>query len=272
MPEPPGLAHRSMEFGGRTRTWVTIGADAGPGHPVLVVLHGRNGTGVGMAQSGFIPLAQRRGVQLIFPDGVEGSWNDERPGVDSVAHRTHVDDLGFLQALVADAVSHDGADPTRVALAGHSNGALFAAYAACHPGPAIRAVVLVSGAGGDTLPGTCATSSPLSVLELHGTADRTVPLMGGPIASGDGRSRGRAAPVASMLAVWCKVDRCGPASASPPVGAPSVIETRSNGLDGSEVTSIVVTGGGHQWPLVPGFDVAGVAWSFLARQGVVPEA
>src|SRR5271155_1526964 len=70
---------------------------AGGPSPTILVLHGANGTGDGVARkSGFVEAAARRGFTAVFPSGIDRRWHygpsvrGEDPG-----------DVGFLRALVA---------------------------------------------------------------------------------------------------------------------------------------------------------------------------
>ena len=71
--------------------------------------------------------------------------------------------------------SHD-VDPNRVYAMGHSNGAMLSYRLACQLSDQIVAVGMVSGTR--TLD-SCTPSQPVSLIQVHGTADQNVPIDGG---------------------------------------------------------------------------------------------
>ena len=90
--------------------------------------------------------------------------------------------LGFdhavegLRLLVADVASAYAVDPDRVYAAGHSNGGIMALRLACEASDVFAAVGVQSSALGIT---TCEPRNPVSLLQIHGTADTNVPIDGG---------------------------------------------------------------------------------------------
>ncbi len=100
-----------------------------PGSPLLIVLHGLGTSGKDMER--FTGLAARgpaAGFATVFPDGWKQMWDGER------RHplRQHIDDAGFLVALVDRLVTQGVAHSGPAFLAGISDGALFAEYLARH--------------------------------------------------------------------------------------------------------------------------------------------
>jgi polyhydroxybutyrate depolymerase len=234
----------------------------------VVVLHGKGGSGNGMRALGFEPLADRDGVELAYPDGFDGSWNDGRVGVASVAHRENVDDVAFLRSIVEHAVRDDHVPSGKVGFVGHSNGALMTGRLACTDNVPMTAAVLVSGTGGAQLPDACVRRPALSLLAIHGTADPVVPFDGGAVAPDRNGSRGAAAPTRRMLQVWRALWDCAPPVTTAVPGPPPSVEERSQCPGGREVTLRAVTDGGHNWQPAAGFDTTGLAWRFLVLHGV----
>lgn len=221
-----------------------------------------------MRNLGFDELAQTAGAVLAYPDAVGGSWNDGRANVESTAHQRQIDDMGFLEALIADSVGRDGVDPARIALVGHSNGAMMAGRMACARAERFRALVLVSGIAAAELAEQCQPGRAVSVLQVHGLRDPMVPYQGGVIGSIDGKSRGAAASVKTMLEVWRR--RCGCTGVSERVLAgttPAVVEQTATGCaGGTEVIHDRYDDPTHGWPAFTGWDATGAAKRFLARQ------
>ncbi|MCI0540572.1 MAG: hypothetical protein L0Z50_35680, partial [Verrucomicrobiales bacterium] len=113
--------------------------------PLLLALHGGGGAGKSMQKlAGLNALSDKEGFIAVYPDGVDGHWNDGR-GLDYRAHRENIDDVGFIAALI-DRLGKDlNVDPGRVYVTGMSNGALFAHRLACEIPEKIAAIAPVEG-------------------------------------------------------------------------------------------------------------------------------
>ena len=216
--------------------------------PVIVALHGGGGSADQFARSsGLSRPANRLGYAVIYPEGTgrAGTWNGGY--CCGAARRSGVDDVAFLEAVLADAVARFGLDGARVYATGMSNGSIMAeTWAALRPGR-LRAVAGVAGTM-DTR--HYRVAAPVPLLHIHGTADDMVPYDGGP---GDSSlTRTDFAPVAAVEAAFLapfpmlarterQVDRV----------ADGTSVTERNYTDGKGVTQVrilTVNGGGHAWP------------------------
>ena len=267
----PVVSTLAIPIGGvsRTATVVLPGSVARPaGHrpPLLVVLHGVGGRGAELRGLGFEELALARGVAVAYPDGLGASWNDGRPGIEHESPAEVRDDVAFLQALIAELDARAGIDAGRVAVAGFSNGALMTGRLACEAAGALVAVALVAGTVGEGLLGTCRPTHPVPVVLVASDGDGIVPYDGGRIADFNGRRRGRVTSAAEFLAFWAAASRCGPTVATEVAGA-AVPVTRLDAQGcrpGSAVVHYRVSGGGHEWHRVAGFDTTTAVWDAVA--------
>jgi polyhydroxybutyrate depolymerase len=114
------------------------------------------------------------GLSVAVVGTYGGSWNAGDCCGQPQADR--VDDVAAVTAVRDDALRRTGGDPARVALLGHSVGALMAWRLACEPSFAAAAAVAVSG----TLTARCPDPLPRApdLLALHGKRDASVPLAG----------------------------------------------------------------------------------------------
>jgi polyhydroxybutyrate depolymerase len=226
--------------------------------PLVVALHGGGGTGRFMeGYSGLAPVSDRAGFIAVFPDatGPRRFWNlDASKGPNDVA---------FAAALIERVATVACVDPARVFAVGVSNGGGLAARVGCELSGRVAGIVVVAGGFG-RLP-ACHPARPVSVLEIHGTNDASVPYGGDP-------ADGHAGDVGRWLAGWARRDRCSGATPSRRV-APRSVRTDWRGCAaGTALAHIRVLGGGHQWPGAtppdPGprstFSAAQQAWAFLA--------
>src|SRR5262245_13848404 len=174
---PGGDIAGALTLGGLDRTY-QVHVPAGLDHPsgLVINLHGAGMTGGGQAAAtNYDAIADQHGFVVAYPDGIDLSWADGRGA--SIPDRQGVDDVGFLGALI-DRLSRDyGIAPGRVYVTGTSAGAFMATRLACERADIVSAVAPVAGTLGIAFP--CAPSRPVSVLQVHGTDDQTVPFGGG---------------------------------------------------------------------------------------------
>jgi polyhydroxybutyrate depolymerase len=239
---------------------------AGRRSPLVVALHGGGASGRFMKRySGLARVADRAGFTVVFPDatGAHRFWNLDA--------RSSPDDVGFIEALVERAATVACVDPARVFAVGVSNGGGLAARVGCELSQRVAGIVVVAGGFGH-LP-ECHPRRPVSVLEIHGSDDLSVPYDGDP-------DDGRAGAVRTWLAGWARRDGC--AGVTPRRAlAPRAVRIDWRGCArGTALAHIQVLGGGHQWPGAtppdPGpastFSAARQAWAFLALLRAPPGA
>lgn len=231
---------------------------AGRAAPLVVAFHGGGASGrFMMGYSGLARVSDRAGFIAVFPDatGAHRFWN--------LNATTGPDDVGFAEALIERVATVACVDPGRVFAVGVSNGGGLAARIGCELSERVAGIVVVAGGFG-RLP-ACHPRRPVSVLEIHGSDDGSVPYRGDP-------EDGHAGDVRAWLAGWAHRDGC--AGAGPPRRvAPRALRTDWRGCgENSALAHIEVLGGGHQWPGAtppdPGpastFSAAQQAWAFLA--------
>ena len=204
-PYPAGLSDATIQVGAVTRDYrvhVPPGVTTSP-TAVVLVLHGGGGEGLNVANTGAHPLsvfrtvADREGFVVVYPGGLparDGSagWSDCRADNDIASD---VDDLGFLDALIARLRTQYGLPTSKVFMSGGSNGAQMTLAYAITRANNIAAIATSSG----NLPqnpksGECsgAPSRRVPILMTHGTADTLMPYGGGCVANlGGACNRGR---------------------------------------------------------------------------------
>jgi polyhydroxybutyrate depolymerase len=232
--------------------------------PLLVLLHGYSSNPV--AVDGYFFLQSeldRRGFLYVVPEGTQNSdnnrfWN----GTDACCDidRKDVDDSGYLAGVIRQIQDRYSVDPRRIYVVGHSNGGFMAHRMACDHSDTVAAIVSVAGAMyADAA--RCRAKNPVSVLQVHGNADRVIDYQGGTIS-------GVPFPSArTTVDDWAALDGCAPtpadagrldaaqsadmvSDASPLPGAETGVQTfRQHCAAGSEVQLWTIDGGGH----VPGF-------------------
>jgi polyhydroxybutyrate depolymerase len=173
---------------GQIRTLLVERPAAQEPQPTVINLHEAGGSVAGIArESGLAQLAPQQELVAVFPQGLIGNrWNFYPPGEESLGffertQRTGVvpDDVGFIQALVADLVRRGIADPKRIYLAGSSNGGFMTLRMLCVNAGMFAAIGLLISGMPEATAADCASPKPVPVLMIKGTADPTVPYGGG---------------------------------------------------------------------------------------------
>jgi polyhydroxybutyrate depolymerase len=128
---------------------------------------------------GIAPLAKKSGVIYIAPDGMVNPigkrfWNASKSCCNRF--KQEVDDVAYINSLIDEISAKQPVDPKRIYLIGHSNGAFMSFTFGCKTNK-IAAIVAIAGAMDDAA--DCTPSTPLSLLNIHGTADKTIKVGGG---------------------------------------------------------------------------------------------
>jgi polyhydroxybutyrate depolymerase len=239
---------RSMEVDGRERTYrlhvpvaIPPKNQAHPA-PLLIAFHGRLGQGRAMEKmSKFDSLSDEHGFIVAYPDGVGRSWNAGH-GAGS-AERKNVDDVGFVAKLIDEVSKEFQIDGHRVFAVGISNGGIFVHRLGCQLSDRIAAIATVAGTMPRGLAGQCHPVKPLSVLIIHGTADRFSPWEGGSTKGG-----GRVESVETTVTFWAIAGRCKPTPQITDLGNGVLRESYEPCEGGHNVVLYRVGGAGHSWP------------------------
>lgn len=242
----PVLKHSQITVAGQQRTYrvyrpSTVNPNAPA--PLVLVLHGNSSTADDMANTTqFDVTADSHSFMVVYPDGVEKSWNGDfccEP-----APTLRVDDLAFLNALIPQ-VEHDyNIDKKRVFMTGFSSGAIMAYRYACQGAVAITAIAPV--AGTMLLTETCAPKQPMSLLAINGTADGEVPYQGGHLLPGASANDQIVPSAPSVAALWSQLEKCSGAASTSTTGPVSVNQW-SSCSGGVSVQLETISGAGHTW-------------------------
>jgi len=196
--------------------------------PLVVLLHGY--TSSAAEQEDYFQLtaeSDRRGFLYAMPDGTVNQqskrfWNATPACCDFF--NSGVDDSTYLLRLIDAVAAKYPVDPARVYFVGHSNGGFMALRMACEHADRVTAVASLAGAA-TADPAQCRPARPVSVLQIHGTSDRTIFYEGTDTA-------GRKYPSAEgTVAMWRGLDGCASRAdtSAPPIDLDS-------GLAGAETT------------------------------------
>ena len=143
-----------------------------------------------------------------------------------------------------------GGDPTRVFVAGISNGGMMAQRMACDAADAVTAIGVVVANMPTDLVNHCRPSRQIPAVLFSGTADPIMPWSGGAIASSAtlGGQGGEVMSAMDTFHFWAQLDGCGQPVVESLPGIKVRRYTSANCRSGSEVTFYEIEGGGHGWP------------------------
>jgi polyhydroxybutyrate depolymerase len=224
--------------------------------PLLIVLHGGGGTPEGMVKltkNRFNELADSSDCFVAYPAGLGRSWNDFRDDAKGYAHSEHIDDVGFISALIDKLAADYSIDKNRIFATGISNGGFMSLRLACELSGKIRGIAAVAATNPSDQNARCAPNRPVNVMIINGTDDPIVPYNGG-VVTLLGSSRGTVTSTDDTVRFWARSNRCpdSPAVEDLPDSDPGD-NTRVKKLSygpcgGARVVLYRIEGGGHTWP------------------------
>ena len=175
--------------------------------PLVIQLHGYSVDAD--IQESYFRLSTRvdaRRFFLIRPNGtVENSQEQNRfwnaiPNACCNFYGSRIDDVAYLNSLIAEAKANYPVDASRVYFIGHSNGGFMSYRMACENAGEITAIVSLAGSTFKS-ESDCKATEPVSVLQIHGDQDGTIPY--------NGRSMGSYGYPSAPIAVERWAERAG---------------------------------------------------------------
>ena len=238
--------NETMIHDGLTRSYtIYVPASYSPGTPAPMVLNFHGYTSNAFQQmfyGDFRAIADTAGFLLVIPDGTLDAtgttyWNSGWGGT--------VDDIGFTSALIDQIAASYSVNLNRVYSTGMSNGGFMSYTLACSLSNRIAAIASVTGSMNVGQDLTCNAQHPTPVMEIHGTADATVPYEGG----------GFMEAIPNVLNYWVNFNNC---NATPVItdvpntilsdGCTAMHYFYAGGSSGVDVEHYKVIDGGHTWP------------------------
>lgn len=239
-------------FGGArpASLYVPGGYKPGEALPLVVLLHGYGASGaIQEILFGLRKVADERNFFYIHPDGTfDGTGKRHWNATDACCGfgLSKADDVGYLTGLLDEIEKRYPVDPRRVFFVGHSNGGFMSYRMACELGGRVAGVASLAGATFDKVE-ACAPKAPVTVVQIHGTADETVLYQGGMFF-------GQPYPsAAKTAALWAGYNGCSPDTSEAPAvdvepsisGAETTVLTYQGCKAGSAVQLWSIQGGKH---------------------------
>ncbi|MEO6190576.1 MAG: PHB depolymerase family esterase [Saprospiraceae bacterium] len=236
---------RTIQHNGLTRDYriyVPASYKKGQAVPLVFNLHGFTSNALQQEFYGdFRPIADTAGFILVHPNGTVGGpsnqtfWNVG-------FFPSNIDDIGFLEALIDTISAQYSINSKRIYSTGMSNGGFMSYSLACFS-QRFAAIASVAGSMTNETLQRCKPARKIPILEVHGTADQTVPY--------DGSSGFASIP--NLLNFWLKINECSS-------GANDLLIPDIDVSDGATAEHIIfncpqfpvehfkVMNGAHTWP------------------------
>lgn len=217
--------------------------------PLVLVYHGADADAQdAVVQSNVLTADEHNHNRiLVYPQGYEDSWNDDAGN--PPAEAAHINDIAFTRAVLRWVESRYYVNMDRVVATGLSNGAILDELLGCRIAPNFTAILPVEGQIATTFTNNCRPTRPITVFEIHATADPAIPYWGGTFQGDGGPVSVLSAPASAKR--WAQLNHCSIGSAkqvSSSLGGGSTL-TEYKGCRGKiSVTLETIHGGGHQFP------------------------
>lgn len=264
-------AYDTIQHGGMARDYMVYVPAAYTGNqpvPLMFNLHGYTSNNAQQNfYANFKPIADTANFIMVLPNGTFDLGGDRYWNVGFAP--SPVDDAGFLNTLIDEMINTYNIDTMRIYSTGMSNGGFMSYEMACQNGR-IAAIASVTGSMTPTSYDNCSPQRPIPVMEIHGTADATVPYSGSAIMK----------HIDTVVQYWVNHNQCDPTPVHTAVpntnsldGATADHYVYSGGNSGASVELFKVNGGGHTWPGSPivigttcqDFNACAEIWRFFSQ-------
>jgi polyhydroxybutyrate depolymerase len=266
--------------------------------PLTLVFHDDGGHGRRFeAVTRFSEKSDASGTLVVYPNAIDGHWNDGRESEMFADHDAAIDDVHFVLTLIQALRREFPIDTTRIFAAGVSNGGMFVQRLAIEHAEIFSGIASINSSIPEPFKDKFQPSMPVSVLFINGTANPFVPYEGGEVTinlfpnvprAKPEPSRGRVLSTDESINMWRKRNKIGSLSVSahvpdnePRDKAVARLKTYADGERGTYVSLYRVIGGGHTVPggskfIAPkdvfgntctDFDATEAIWGFFEQMG-----
>ena len=237
----------SITFAGIQRDYILYVPEIytpGEAVPLILNFHGYTSNAFEQLNYGdFRPIADTAGFIVVHPMGTVDLLGNTHWNVGWGT--SSVDDLGFTAALIDSLSAKYSINQDRIYSTGMSNGGFMSYHLACELSDRIAAIASVTGTMNVNQPGTCSPGHPMPVMEIHGTADATVPYTGNFLFG----------TTPAAVAYWVNYNNC---ESTPSItaipdtdggdGCTAEHQVYTSGNNGSTVEHFKIINGEHTWP------------------------
>ena len=265
-------SEQTLEAGGLQRTYLLhLPKDLPKNAPLIFVLHGYGGK-ADPERYGMDTVAEKNGFAVCYPQGEKDGRGKTCWNVGYAFQKDmKIDDVAFLCELASHLQKTHGLSEQNTFCTGMSNGGEMCYQLACQRPDVFKAVAPIAGLMMEWLYKECDCSSPVPVLEIHGTKDRTS-AWEGDLKNEGGWGAYMSVPFA--IHYWVAENRCTEIETEeiPDIdkddGSHVITQKYLNGFNGNEVWLYKIVDGGHDWPGKSGnkdINTSEEIWKFFSK-------
>lgn len=226
------------------RIYIPASYNGNTAFPLVFDLHGyTSNASQQQLYSNFMPIADTANFLVVYPQGTslggQPYWNAGQGGAS---------DIQFISELIDTLKNNYTIDANSIYSCGMSNGGYMSYTLACTLNDKIVAVASVTGSMFTTQYNTCNPNRAVPTMQISGTADATVPYMGG-----TGTMH-----IDSVVKYWVENNNCNASAQFTNVPNTNLFDgctaehyVYSGGDNGSSCELYKINGGGHTWPGSP---------------------
>ncbi len=215
--------------------------------PLVINMHGFGSNSFQQNfYSGFNDVAEEHNFIVIYPQGLVDTTGFGSIDTHWAAYfGTDTDDMSFMHTIIDWSYTFHNIDLSRVYATGMSNGGFMSYRLACEMSERVAAIASVTGSMAFEQFDNCSPSRPVPIMEIHGTADLTVPYNG---------AFGFIPPIPEIIDFWAMHNQCGQPVLSdfPDINTDDMSTVSATSYtdcqDDTEVLLYTVENGGHSWP------------------------
>tara|TARA_B100001059_G_C17831387_1_gene584897 strand:- start:3172 stop:4074 length:903 start_codon:yes stop_codon:yes gene_type:complete len=160
-----------INIDGETREYyISLPKNTSKPIPIIINFHGFSSHAIEQRElSQMDNYAHLNGVGVIYPEGVDKSWN---VGLKDKKFMNEENDIGFVDALIDSVTSKYNIDTNRIYVCGFSNGGEFSYELMCGLSNKIAAFGSVGGNFIINEQRSCNINREIPLIHIHGTKDR----------------------------------------------------------------------------------------------------
>jgi len=244
-----GNVSLSQNLQGRTRTQlIHFPPNYSPDEnlPMILALHGSGSNSLAflrLTQLGILGDSER--FVVAFPQAATALFNGRNEINWNTDLGLGINDIGFLESVMDNAISEFGIDAEGIYTTGFSNGAFMASILTCERGDRISGLAPIAGHIGINRP-TCLGENNVPSIFFHGDADTVVPI---------GGRAGQYNATASTVNIFADELGCGSTQTQenlPDIdmmdGSTVVRLIQDDCPDDTALEFYIIEGGRHRWP------------------------
>lgn len=268
----PGVQHLTFLHDSTVRQYILYTPENLSDYaPVVFVLHGHGRTAKDiMPDYDMNTLADREGFAICYPQGEKD--NAELPHWNARLTISNTDDIGFLSRLAKHLQQLYHFDPQRTFVCGMSNGGFMSHTLACERPDVFKAAASIAGSMSGFTWSHCNSNIPTPFMQVHGTADKRIPIDGSLSTEGGWGGAPAIDEVVNFIAA-----KNGCTSLDSTFIPPNThLYYHNNQMNGSDVWYYKIDNWGHGWPKItsaktpnqtinPGINATEEVWKFFSR-------